>query len=758
MRIAYTLFEIANATQLSFRYRLLKVRELLPDDPRQPIRLQRWADELWRRRLHCPVFPTRVGKDAFFMIPADVSTAGVDLSYVDVPSVTYHADVTDQFREIELPKATQRELELLAKMLERPLSDTLARSKDEYWQDTWTRFFHQTPANANCNHDTISAYRGITFSVVPIPPRNIYLALDVVSRYVGRNSLASYRANHRESELFDHCEAPFDKRKWFLRDNGTVKHRCIYAGDTGKSIAELRIEDLGQTVLEYYQERFPGIARNLDPNDPAVFCARDKKDEDHPVPAPASLLFPIFPFERGFSARCATSPQLSPDERQTSLRAFLRTLPPITYANTALQISDRLLTAEDSYFPLPSLEFGQGLTVHAHDLPRTDGEYTINAWGAAKTRALMQVGPYFQEEFPATILLYPTGLDRRIRERFTQAVERELTIYTGTSAVNVTKQIAYSPDPDGHDLLLRTNELKREHGEHALLLCILSDCFEDYVHNRFKAECNDLYSQCVMQQNVVEVTIRGAKRRNLALGIMMALGFKPWVLSSPLHADVHIGIDVLRDQVAYTYLYGPNGREIFRDRGDSGGEEVIKTRLLREKLISGLTRIRSTGAAVNCFVVHRDGKWWPKETDALEEAVRFLQAPERNTLPRDVRYAVAEIRKSHFPIRVLTVKYRDRKPVFQNPFPGCYIVLDRNRAVLASTGKPSEWDEKKRTASTILVQLAHNPSNMSIEDITRDAFYLTQLNWSAPEIEINAPVTIRWADDLLRDLYIEPER
>jgi hypothetical protein len=58
----------------------------------------------------------------------------------------------------------------------------------------------------------------------------------------------------------------------------------------------------------------------------------------------------------------------------------------------------------------------------------------------------------------------------------------------------------------------------------------------------------------------------------------------------------------------------------------------------------------------------------------------------------------------------------------------------------------------------MLVQIAHNPGNLEIKDIVRDVFYLTQLNWSAPDIEINAPVTIRWADDMLRDLYIEPDR
>ncbi len=757
MNIAYTLFEILDASRLRFRYRFLKVRESLPDDVRQPIRLQRWADELWRRRLHCPVFPLRHGKDAFFVIPADTALEGVDLSYVDVPYLTYHADPTDKYREVELSKASSRELELLARMLERPFSEKLSAMGGDFWRDTWTRFFRMQAENSSQSADLLNAFRGISFAVVPMPPGKVYLALDILTRYISRLSLAEYRTKNRESEVGEHCSVPFERRRWLLRDNGAAKYRCIYAGETGKSIGEFLIEDLGLTVLEYYEQKFPQIAEHLRPDEPAVFCARDKRDQD-PVPVPASRLFPIFPFERDFRHRCSVRPQLSPDERQHALRQFIHELGTVRYANSQLQLSDRLLTAQDIYFAVPKLEFGHGFTLDNCGVKPRNGDYSVSSWGAEKMRSLIQAGPYFEEEYPPTALLYPESLDRRTREEFVRAVEQELSVCTGSASPKFAKQISYSADPHGHNLLVRTHELKREFGEHVLAICVLSRLFEDHVHNHFKAECEDVCSQCVKEENIREVTLRRSKGRNFALGIMMALGFKPWVLASSLNVDLHIGLDVLVDQVAYTFLYGQGGRNIFRDRGHSGGNELIKTRLLREKLISGLTRIHSAGARLNSFVIHRDGRWWPKETDALEEAVSFLKGPGQGILPTNIRYAVAEIRKSHFPIRIFSTKYKDGKPTFRNPFPGCYLVLDENRAVLTSTGRPSEWDEQGRTAGTILVQLAHNPGAFQIGDVARDVFFLTQLNWSAPDIEINAPVTIRWADDMLRDLYIEPDR
>ena len=46
---------------------------------------------------------------------------------------------------------------------------------------------------------------------------------------------------------------------------------------------------------------------------------------------------------------------------------------------------------------------------------------------------------------------------------------------------------------------------------------------------------------------------------------------------------------------------------------------------------------------------------------------------------------------------------------------------------------------------------------MNVEHVANDGYYLTQLNWSAPDIEINVPVTIRWADDKLRENLMRSE-
>ena len=86
-------------------------------------------------------------------------------------------------------------------------------------------------------------------------------------------------------------------------------------------------------------------------------------------------------------------------------------------------------------------------------------------------------------------------------------------------------------------------------------------------------------------------------------------------------------------------------------------------------------------------------------------------------------------------------------------------MLDQQRALLSTTGRPGAWDKNEgRTAGTLLLNLVESSRPMSIEALTEDAYRLTHLNWSAPDIEISVPVTIRWNDDALRASLVSQQQ
>jgi hypothetical protein len=53
----------------------------------------------------------------------------------------------------------------------------------------------------------------------------------------------------------------------------------------------------------------------------------------------------------------------------------------------------------------------------------------------------------------------------------------------------------------------------------------------------------------------------------------------------------------------------------------------------------------------------------------------------------------------------------------------------------------------------LLLEIVDSVGTVDIECIAEDAYRLTHLNWNAPDIEIGLPVTIRWADEALRETF-----
>jgi len=70
-RLAATLYPLIGLESVCYRFRVLRVREPIPKDDLRPVRLQRWADRLWRRDLRSPVYPTTRFGDPAFLIPEE---------------------------------------------------------------------------------------------------------------------------------------------------------------------------------------------------------------------------------------------------------------------------------------------------------------------------------------------------------------------------------------------------------------------------------------------------------------------------------------------------------------------------------------------------------------------------------------------------------------------------------------------------------------------------------------------------------------
>jgi len=551
-RLGALLFPISGIEGENFSFRFIRIKEALPADNTLPIRMQRWADRLWRLDLKCPVYPTKQDGVHGFLVPAEALTragAGRTITLRDVPDREYTLEITDDVRSIAIHDATAAERDLICRILERPFSDLLVKKQSEFWKAEWTLFFPLTPTNRNAAQDVMDAYRGFKFAVVLMDDAP-HLAIDIRTRYIGRRALSEYAPEERDAILRDHLDLSVrdDRRSSFLRDNGPIKIPCRYTGETGKTVAELEFEP-GKSVASYYAARY---RLKLNPDDPAVF-AKDRAGDQMAKPVPASRLFPVFTTDFEGIRYCSVKPWMNPEERYRQATHFLQHFNAASLGARVLTVKQQILTKARAVFLPPKLEFGSGrvLAPFQGKPPATDDESfdrQIVRWSSSKYPALLETGPWHNEPLPDLVLLYPDRLARDVRETFIRDISREILLQTNQQ-IHVVQQLQYSSgrkEKMGGALLRRVPEV-RSLAKRCLALVILCGDFDSSVHGDLKDRIRPVHSQCVTENTVLNIAKRRdpsrAKNqvRNLALAILTEVGVQPWVLAEPLHYDACIG-------------------------------------------------------------------------------------------------------------------------------------------------------------------------------------------------------------------------
>jgi len=763
--LAATLFPIEGLAEQTFRLRVLRVIDPIPRDDGTPIRLQRWASQLWRNTRQ-PVMPTEhFGFPGFVMPDVKTATPGQQFSIIEVPDVEYRIEVTDQTVEIAPEKANDAERHIAAEMVKRSITDAFGSLTDRYWRFHWNCFFRMVPENAGCARDRVNAFRGLRFSVVFLDGKTPLLAADITTKYFGRKSLADYSPEERERCLRWHLGedvAPED-RAWFMRDNGTFKRPCRFAGFVGRNVGEHRPPGMTQTIWEYYRERYPQVTLA---QDEAAVHVKDHAAREG-CDAPASRLFPIFTTEDDEMSECSVPPQMSPQDRIEAIRSFLVDLKSLVFAGRKFTISQDFVTRPRSVFTAPNLEFGNGKTLGMYEDAGRGGSQTgdedsaFNQYRNAKVSLLYESGTYGSQPLPDVVFLYPELLPRAVREGLLNRLSEEMHAVLG-SRLNIVRQGHYKFGRNigmGEGLLDQAEELARQSLGPVLVLVVLADGFSDDVHRLLKCTLRDYHSQCLTERtarrivNEPNASTSASRLRNLMLAILTEAGIQPWVLAEDLQNDFYAGIDVLDGLVNYMFVYGKGGRMSRVDFGERlrrrGLREKVDRVELRSKLESGIRAAKEAGAPLRSIVVHRDGRWWPSEDQGLTEAIRNLR--QEGILTADCRIGVVEIRKSSLPVRLFTQNNTGQGRL-ENPIPGSHLVLDQSTVLLTTTGRPGVWDRQHRTASTLVLKVVRQDekSPFDILKLAQDAYWLTHLNWNAPDIEISLPVTIRWSDNHLR--------
>ena len=236
--------------------------------------------------------------------------------------------------------------------------------------------------------------------------------------------------------------------------------------------------------------------------------------------------------------------------------------------------------------------------------------------------------------------------------------------------------------------------------------------------------------------------------RNVALNkILLTNGKWPFVLDTPLHADVIVGIDVKNNTAAFT-LIADGGKIIrFATSPSKQKEQLLKNQvskylydMLRKEAAHVERRARQ-------IVVHRDGRAWPSEIEGLRHACASLASD--GILDKDWQLTVLEISKSApAPLRLFHVKPDGgRGTIVENPIVGTWSKTSENEGYVCTTGRPFRIPG---TANPLHVRRVFG--SMPISHCISDVFTLSCLTWTRPEGAMRLPISIKLCD---RSLFEE---
>jgi argonaute-like protein implicated in RNA metabolism and viral defense len=230
--------------------------------------------------------------------------------------------------------------------------------------------------------------------------------------------------------------------------------------------------------------------------------------------------------------------------------------------------------------------------------------------------------------------------------------------------------------------------------------------------------------------------------RNVALNkILLTNSLWPFVLATPLNADVTVGIDVKNQTAGFTVI-GRNGSYVKSYCQPSRQKE----KLLKEQVFTHLAQIVRDeqirlGRPVTSMVVHRDGRCWQSEIDGAIAAVEKLRregiiAPEgtltilKISKSAPVRLRLFEVQRTHGP-----------RPFVQNPQVGLYTIVNSKDGYLCSTGRAFP---RRGTVQPLHVRCVVEgiPFVQALEDV----YALTVLAWTRPEDCSRYPVTLKLTD------------
>ena len=769
MSIETNCFHIDGLDALGATYRLYQIAGLRRDAPDYYGNVQRLVRRL-SFNMKAPVTTHDVGGETLLAIPTEFGEPSSHIMLVGTV-----ASLKDTGNEIELDFTLARpELDPVRIRFLQFIFQGLLWQNSHLWQPGAGKpFFFKEPEQS---FGSIDLYGGFTIRVAPYPEGGFGLIVDLRRKLISRASLPISSKREYINTLKGRSCLYKMGHWWF--EISLAGLADIRVGEPSISLEGGKVVSLISYLNAKSPKPVPASIANLSPDGAAIYY-RTNGPEQRSAPAVLCHLIEDTHSQEGAKYQCRTV--IDPHERRRQIKQLIkRFLGQVRVRNAILSVSDRAGRIRTKPFLPPDLCFGNDTTLSLEK--DTSGTLAaIKDYGQSRLTLLKDKDTGFFEESPLDrqYLILPKSVENSYGSQFLKDLkeqieslypkgggyEPEIIVYDDLNSKRdfvgqaraIREAVTSTHVQPGYALVMVHRYDRRPRAADQLAAWTVKE-----FSRLFDLKASVIHTE-MSKKTYVGVTRGGETRyvvkdagrkrfsgylRNVVLNkVLLTNGKWPFVLDTPLYADVVIGIDVKNNTAAFALI--ADGGKIVRFSMSPSRQKEQLLRAQVKQLVVDL--IRKEGIYFKRrpkqIVIHRDGRAWPAEIEGLRQACKRLE--EEGYLDQNWHLTVVEIAKSApAPLRLFNVKPRRQgQGVYvENPTVGSWIQTAQDEGYVCTTGRPFRIPG---TSSPLHIRRAYG--DMSIEHCLSDVFSLSCLTWTRPEGATRLPISIKLCDRILFD-------
>ena len=760
-RIETNDFAITNLDALSSRYRLYRIKGLNRDHSEYYANRQHIIRKLsfWLKK---PVTIIERDDIAHLVVRSDAPEISSPMSLVRVP--VYFEPVGDSF-EVDYAVRSPENDEICIRFLQFMLQEPL-HSRPELWQPkAGDAFFKKTFVHST---DEIAHHVGFAIRVVLAPGGGLALRVHVANKYVGRQPLPPYiRRDEFEQWKKRHYIYHFG-HQWY-------EIRADLLSDMNAMEYPIPVDGSWMPLLEYVvqqcQKPIPPELAQV-PNDVSVISYLDNRKNERGVPA--SLCFQVYgPHDQGMEQLHRKS-LIPPHARRPLTLDFVRQyLTRLSFGNSRLNVDTHPIIVPARMFSVPDFKFGNDTVLSVRGTAGTQ-HVSLDRLGVTRAALLRdpRAGFFHTEPLDRQYLIMPQSVVESHGGRFIEdlraAVDELYPQEHGYTPEIVTynDRVKRTFAQQGNSILDAVRLKCRKPGYAVVMVHQTSERTEDPLAAMVIRELRELnISAAVIHSATARESYvlgkgndgqpqyfprqSGRKRlsgylRNVALNKVLLTNQRwPFVLATPLNADITIGVDV-KHHTAGLIVVGRSGEKLRSFCRTSRQKEKLRADQMEKYIVEIISDEAASGNPLaRVIVMHRDGRLFPSELEGARKAMERLKRT--GVIAPDATLTILEIAKNQqAPARFFEISEQDREELVDNPQIGLYRIVGETEAFLCTTGRAFP-----RPGTVEPLHVVHVYGPLPIEKCLEDVYSLSALALTKPDDCTRYPITIKLNDRFL---------